>query len=150
MTSCTSPNNKANYGKCNNHQKMMHGGDDSQPRNSDQNTNHSDNGDISKDTLIIVIVVPVVVLIIALLLYRYFVLGQIAFSISAYYSSVQITQGTIYPVQSTQMVVELPVIYENYNDATNNGATLFPTYIEGIAEPPIVEGVAVIMTSNAV
>jgi len=145
---CTSPKTKADYGNCNNHQKMMLGGDDS--NSADQNTNHSDNGNISKTTLIIVVVVPVVVLIVALLLYRYFVLGQIAFSISAYYSSVQLSQGVAYPAQNDQAVVELP-IYEGHQVISDNSTPIYPTYTDVVTHvSPIIEGVAVVMTTNDV
>lgn len=145
---CTSPKTKADYGNCNNHQKMMLGGDDS--NSADQNTNHSDNGNISKTTLIMVVVVPVVVLIVALLLYRYFVLGQIAFSISAYYSSVQLSQGVAYPAQNDQAVVELP-IYEGHQVISDNNTPIYPTYTDVVTHvSPIIEGVAVVMTTNDV
>eukprot|EP01040_Poterioochromonas_malhamensis_P007649 gene7649-8261_t len=150
---CTSfPNIKADYGNCNNYQKMMLGGAPPPP-NSNADSSQEDDDGISDLTVSSIIVVLLIVLcgIAATLIYRYCFNGHIAFSTSAYYSSVQTTQGTAHPVQNDEVVLELPTVDENQHDISNNSTPLYPTYIENTThDPAIVEGVAVVMSSNDV
>lgn len=151
IDNCTTlPYIKADYGTCINYQKMVLGGAPPPP-NSGQDSSRSGDDVFTEITLSIVVVVVVIVLVAALLLYRYCLIGHFVFSISAHYSSVEITQGIAYPVQNDQVVLELPTIYEGHNDIPVNGAPIYPTYTDAITHaPPIVEGVAVVMTTNDV
>ncbi len=148
IENCTSlPYLKVDYGTCINSLKMVLGGSPPPP-NSKQ---RSDDGVFTEVTVSIAVVVLVIVFVAALLLYRYCLIGHFVFSISAHYSSLQITQGIAYPVQNDGVVIELPTIYEGNNDIPDNSAPLYPTYTNAITHaPPIVEGVAVVMTTNDV
>jgi hypothetical protein len=146
----TSPYIKADYGTCIYYQKMVLGGAPPPP-NSEQDSSRSDDDVFTEVTVSIVVVVVVIVFVAALLLYRYCLIGHFVFSISAHYSSVQITQGIAYPVQNDQVILELPTIYEGHNDIPDNNAPIYPTYTDAITHaPPVVEGVAVVMTTNDV